>query len=75
MCPDSPSHRKWPGRADDPHRFPSSASPDLADGAYDSRAVYEAAHERGEGRAVRGLIPPGRNAPRSPFQFTITRMG
>ena len=33
-----------------------------ADGAYDTRAVYEAAHERGEGRAVRVLIPPGRNA-------------
>ncbi len=33
-----------------------------ADGAYDSRAVYEAAHEGGEGRAVRVLIPPGRDA-------------
>ncbi len=33
-----------------------------ADGAYDTKAVYEAAHERGEGRAVRVLIPPGRNA-------------
>ena len=33
-----------------------------ADGAYDTRAVYEAAHERGEGRAVRVLIPPGRDA-------------
>ena len=33
-----------------------------ADGAYDTRAVYEAAHERGRGRAVRVLIPPGRNA-------------
>ncbi len=33
-----------------------------ADGAYDSKAVYEAAHERGEGRAVRVLIPPGRKA-------------
>ena len=31
-----------------------------ADGAYDTKAVYEAAHERGEGRAVRVLIPPGR---------------
>ena len=36
-----------------------------ADTAYDTRAVYEAAHERGEGRAVRVLIPPGRNAQRS----------
>jgi hypothetical protein len=33
-----------------------------ADGAYDTKAVYEAAHERGEGRAVRVPIPPGRNA-------------
>ncbi|MDA0328560.1 MAG: transposase [Gemmatimonadetes bacterium] len=33
-----------------------------ADGAYDTRAVYEAAHERGKGRAVRVLIPPGRDA-------------
>ena len=33
-----------------------------ADGVYDSKAVYEAAHERGEERAVRVLIPPGRNA-------------
>ncbi len=33
-----------------------------ADGAYDSKAVYEAAQERGQGRAVRVLIPPGRNA-------------
>ncbi len=38
----------------------------LADGAYDSKAVYEAAHERGEGRAVRVLIPPRRNAQLSP---------
>ena len=33
-----------------------------ADGAYDTKAVYEVAHERGEGRAVRVLIPPGRDA-------------
>ena len=33
-----------------------------ADGAYDTRAVYEAAHEVGEGQAVRVLIPPGRPA-------------
>ena len=37
-----------------------------ADGAYDTKAVYEAAHERGKGRAVRVLIPPGRNAQLSP---------
>ncbi len=37
-----------------------------ADGAYDSKAVYEAALERGEGRAVRVLIPPGRKAQLSP---------
>ena len=33
-----------------------------ADGAYGTKAVYEAAHEGGEGRAVRVLIPPGRDA-------------
>ena len=38
----------------------------LADGAYDTKAVYEAAHEQGEGRAVRVLIPPGRDAQFSP---------
>ena len=37
-----------------------------ADGAYDTKAVYEAAHERGKGRAVRVLIPPGRDAQLSP---------
>ena len=37
-----------------------------ADGAYDTKAVYEAAHERGDGRAVRVLIPPGRDAQLSP---------
>ena len=37
-----------------------------ADGAYDTKAVYKAAQERGEGRAVRVLIPPGRNAQLSP---------
>ncbi len=37
-----------------------------ADGAYDTKAVYEAAHERGEGRAVRVLIPPGRDAQLGP---------
>ena len=34
-----------------------------ADGAYDTRAVYEAAQERGKGQAVRVLIPPGRDDP------------
>jgi len=33
-----------------------------ADGAYDTKAVYEAAHEHGKGRVVRVLIPPGRDA-------------
>ena len=37
-----------------------------ADGAYDTKALYEAALERGEGRAVRVLIPPGRDARFSP---------
>jgi hypothetical protein len=36
------------------------------DGAYDTRAVYEAAHERGDGQAVRVLIPPRRPAQLSP---------
>jgi hypothetical protein len=37
-----------------------------ADGAYDTEGVYEAAQSKGEGRAVRVLIPPGRNAQLSP---------
>ncbi len=37
-----------------------------ADGAYDTEGVYEAAHAQGEGRAVRVLIPPGRDAQLSP---------
>ena len=37
-----------------------------ADGAYDSAGVYEAAQVKGEGHAVRVLIPPGRNAQLSP---------
>ena len=37
-----------------------------ADGAYDTGRVYEAAHAKGEGRAVRVRIPPGRNAQLSP---------
>ena len=44
-----------------------------ADGAYDTKAVYEAAHERGEGRAVRVLIPPGRNAKLSPKPSAAVR--
>ena len=37
-----------------------------ADGAYDTKRVYEAAQEKGDGRAVRVLIPPGRNAQLNP---------
>lgn len=37
-----------------------------ADGAYDTEGVYEAAQSKGEGRAVRVLIPPGRNVQLSP---------
>ncbi len=37
-----------------------------ADGAYDASGVYEAAQEKGEGRRVRVLIPPGRNARLNP---------
>ncbi len=37
-----------------------------ADGAYDTKAVYEAAHERRQERFVQVLIPPGRNAQLSP---------
>jgi hypothetical protein len=37
-----------------------------ADGTYDAEGVYEAAHAQGEGRAVRVLIPPGRDAQLSP---------
>ncbi len=33
-----------------------------ADGAYDALGVYETAQAQGRGRAVRVLIPPGRNA-------------
>ncbi len=33
-----------------------------ADGAYDTAGVYEAAQMKGDGHAVRVLIPPGRNA-------------
>ncbi len=41
-----------------------------ADGAYDTKAVYEAAYERG---AVRVLIPPGRNAQLSPNPSTALK--
>ena len=41
-----------------------------ADGAYDTKAVYEAAHARGEARAVQALIPPGRSAQLSPTAST-----
>jgi len=37
-----------------------------ADGAYDTKSVYEAAQVKGDGQAVRVLIPPGRNARLSP---------
>jgi len=37
-----------------------------ADGAYDTTGVYEAAQMKGDGHAVRVLIPPGRNAQLSP---------
>jgi hypothetical protein len=37
-----------------------------ADGAYETKSVYEATQENGEGRTVRVLTPPGRNARLSP---------
>ncbi len=37
-----------------------------ADGAYDTEGVYEAAQSKGEGRTVRMLIPPGRDAQLAP---------
>jgi hypothetical protein len=37
-----------------------------ADGAYDREGVYEAAHAQGQGRHVRVLIPPRRDAQLSP---------
>ena len=36
------------------------------DGAYDTERVYEVDYAKGEGRAVRVCIPPGRNAQLSP---------
>ena len=44
------------GQIDDPVASVS------ADGAYDTKSVYEVAQAKGERRAVRVLIPPGRNA-------------
>jgi len=44
-----------------------------ADSAYDTHAVYEAAHEQGEGRAVRVLIPPGRKTQPSPRPSTALK--
>jgi len=37
-----------------------------ADGAYDAASVYEAVQVKGEGHAVRVLIPPGRDAQLNP---------
>jgi hypothetical protein len=49
----------------------------MADGAYDAGAVYEAAQEKGGGRRVTVLIPPGRGAQpsssRSPGQRERSR--
>jgi hypothetical protein len=45
-----------------------------ADGAYDTKAVYEAAHSHGEGRTVRVLIPPGRDAQLSQRPSAAVRM-
>ncbi len=44
-----------------------------ADGAYDTEGTYEAAHAQGKGRAVRVLIPPGRNAQLSSRPSTALR--
>jgi len=44
-----------------------------ADGAYDVMGVYEAAQEKGEGRRVRVLIPPGRNARLNPSSSPAQR--
>ena len=41
-----------------------------ADGACDTKRVYEAAQAKGEGRAVRVLIPPSRHAQLSPRPST-----
>ena len=44
-----------------------------ADGAYNVMGVYEAAQEKGEGRRVRVLIPPGRNARLNPSSSPAQR--
>ena len=44
-----------------------------ADGAYDTKRVYETAQAKGEGRAVRVLIPPGRNAQLNPSPSAALR--
>ena len=44
-----------------------------ADGAYDMMGVYEAAQEKGDGRRVRVLIPPGRNARLNPSPSVAQR--
>ena len=44
-----------------------------ADGAYDTKAVHEAAQAKGEGRAVRVIIPPGRDAQLSPMPSVALR--
>ena len=44
-----------------------------ADGAYDVMGVYEAAQEKGDGRRVRVLIPPGRNARLNPCSSSAQR--
>jgi len=44
-----------------------------AGGAYDTRAVYEAAQGRSEGRTVRVMIPPGRDAQLSANPSTALR--
>ena len=44
-----------------------------ADGAYDAAGVYEVAQEKGDGRRVRVLIPPGRNARLNPSPSAAQR--
>ncbi len=44
-----------------------------ADGAYDRESVYAAAHLKGNGQAVRMLIPPARDARLRPAPSTAMR--
>jgi hypothetical protein len=44
-----------------------------ADGAYDAALVYEAAQVKGEGRPLRVLIPPGRDAQLNPRPSTAQK--